>query len=337
MAPSDCVTGVVAAMVPVAPPDPEPETATVLLVDCVSGPVAEESDDDVEESCVPAGPVTLVGSGAVTDVDPVDVTVVSIVAVVVPVGAVSDVSSFPTTAVCTGGSAGAVICPVSVDPIVSDPDAETVAGSDGGPDEIVAPDVPSVGAEGCGSSDADCRCRAPVLGSAGDAFGADAAGAGAVPGAGAEGAGTTGVAGAVRAPCAAPTLFATTGDPEKRSTGVFVRAMPDAPALVREYESLTTGTVRRTVFVGLDVPAPAAFAARNGGSGASRCTVGARRSGNLAAGSVSVASGVVGPGIEGWRKAPMIGAAYIRPNTATPMPAHQYRIPRNRSAVKLSG
>ena len=103
------------------------------------------------------------------------------------------------------------------------------------------------------------------------------------------------------------TVSVTVGRPEKRSTGLFVRVIPDEPGYV--LLSVTTGTCLRTTLEPAE-PCPArlaAFATCSGGSGARRCTLGTRSSGNPALGSVSVVSGVVGPGNAGWRSAAAIG------------------------------
>jgi len=130
----------------------------------------------------------------------------------------------------------------------------------------------------------------------------------------------------------APIASVTVGNDENRSTGVFVRAIPDPPT--SEYVSVTTGTCRCT---NVGRAARPAFAARSGGSGVTGCTFGIRSKGSAAFGSVSVVSGVVGPANDGWRRAAAIGPAYRNTSTDTPMPAHQYRIPLNRSAVNPSG
>jgi hypothetical protein len=100
---------------------------------------------------------------------------------------------------------------------------------------------------------------------------------------------------------------------------------------------VTTGTRRCTTLGAAACAARGAFAACNGGSGASRCNVGTRSNGSAALGTVSGVSGVVGPANEGCRRAAAIGPTYRNASTAIPIPAHQYRIPLNRNAVNPSG
>jgi hypothetical protein len=134
---------------------------------------------------------------------------------------------------------------------------------------------------------------------------------------------------------ATPTVSVTTGSPANRSTGVFVREIPDVPA--RLYVSDATGTRRWTTLEAAGRLDARDLAVDTGGNGASRCTAGTRNIGNLAAGSVSEVSGVVDTGIDGCRNAAPIGPTYMRTSTASPTVAHQYRIPRKRIAVNPNG
>lgn len=71
-------------------------------------------------------------------------------------------------------------------------------------------------------------------------------------------------------------------------------------------------------------------------SGFNLCTFGTRRSGNWTAGVDNAGNGeaVLRAETEGCRRIAAIGAAYISASTARPIPAHQYRIPLNLSAVR---
>jgi hypothetical protein len=106
-----------------------------------------------------------------------------------------------------------------------------------------------------------------------------------------------------------PMLSSTTGMPAK---GSF--AADDAGvALVATCRcvSLTTGTrcaTRLAVLAGAGARRAARAGCTRDGSGASRCTVGTRRSGSGALGSESVGSGTVRAGIAGARNAPTIGS-----------------------------
>ena len=237
------------------------------------------------------------------------------------------VSEALTTDVSTGAAGGAVVEAELPDAIVPDCGAETGDVSD---DEIcVSVDVLVVP----GSSVTAARKRGAVgsalvesvlVGSAGAAFpsagaaGVDVSARGAAGVAGAVGAGA-GVAGSCTG---APTDSETVGVDWNRSTGVFVRAIPELP--ISEYESVTTETLLRTAAGDVACGAPAAFVVRNGGSGATWCNVGTRSNGSDALGNVRVASGVVGPANDCWRSATAaIGPTYRKASTEMPMPAHQ--------------
>jgi hypothetical protein len=129
----------------------------------------------------------------------------------------------------------------------------------------------------------------------------------------------------------------TVGVDWKRSTGVFVGAIPDPDVPTSEYVWRMTGPFRRTIVGAVCSGVPVAFAACCTGSGATGCTFGTRSRGSAALGTVSVTNGVVGPADAGWRRAARSGPAYMSTSTDTPMPAHQYRIPLNRNAVNPSG
>jgi hypothetical protein len=328
VAPSDWVVGVVPASVPPEPPEPFPVALSAPVVEPTPGPSPDCPDGDDVEDCVPVGPVALVVSGAVSEVVPaapvpVDAVIVTVLG---SAGADTDVVSVPpTTDVSTGGAGGAVVRSELPEVIVPDCGAETDNVLD---DEIcVSVDVLVVP-----GSCSTARKRGavgsvlvgPVLvGSAGAASPPDTAAGVDVS------AGAAGVAGAVDAGAGvagsctgAPTDSETVGVDWNRSTGVFVRAIPDPPA-TSEYESVTTGTRLRTAVGDVVCAAPAAFDARNGGSGATRCNVGTRSSGSAALGTVRVVRGVVGPANDCWRSAATIGPTYMRASTEMPMPAHQ--------------
>ena len=133
-----------------------------------------------------------------------------------------------------------------------------------------------------------------------------------------------------------PIVSVTTGRPANRSTGVFVRAIPDVPA--SWCVSVTTRTRWRAGRVACVGDAACAFVCASGGSGASRCTVGTRSSGNFATGRANGVSGFAAAAAAACcRSATPIGPTYRRTSTISPMVAHQYRIPRERMATNPNG
>ena len=329
VAPSVCVNGVKAASVPVESLEPLPVALSAPVVEPAPGPsLGCPAGDDVED-CVPVGSVAVVVSGAVNDVEPVASVPVEavIVTVVVSPGDRTDVPADPpTTEVSTGGAGGAVVTSELPEEIVPDCGDVVVDPSD---DEIC---VPVDGSAGVVESLTTARkrgasepvWRAGVASPPGCASGVEVS-AGAADVVGAAGAGAAGAvagAGAAGSCTAAPVVSDTRGVAWNRSTGVFVGAIPDPPG-TSEYESVTTGTRLRTVVGDVVRATPAAFDARNGGSGATRCNVGTRSNGSAALGTVRVVSGVVGPANDCWRSAATIGPTYMRASTEMPMPAHQ--------------
>ena len=178
---------------------------------------------------------------------------------------------------CAGSTVGAPVAPSSPADGVTETSPPSVGASiDGGagipvPTSTVSVSVPDVtgptgGASTCGGSDDEIVSSSVVAGGssatlwsarpwtrAGAVVGAGAAGVVSVApdgvsvlgvGVGVAAAGAAGAAGGVSNVDGMPTVSCTTGTFANRSTGVFVREMPDVPDAEREYVSVMTGTVR---------------------------------------------------------------------------------------------